>query len=158
MLKYTRRFTREQKSVILLEHLEGGVSISELSRKYQVSPHTIYIWRRAMKKREEDVVSLEPSELLSEIDHSLPSLYRKVATFWGAQTHPKREKVLKNLILIYILFYSCHFTEITMKYIYHEKNVRHQWQVQKEAENAYFSLKQCVNGSVGLPCSDPVSS
>ncbi len=66
MLKYAKRFTREQKSVILSEHLEGGVSISELSRKYQVSPHTIYIWRRAMKK--EDVVSLEPAELLSEIE------------------------------------------------------------------------------------------
>ncbi len=36
MLRYARRFTREQKLVILSEHLEGGVSISELSRKYQV--------------------------------------------------------------------------------------------------------------------------
>ena len=43
MLRYAKRFTREDKSVILSEHLEGGVIISELSRKYQVSPHTVYI-------------------------------------------------------------------------------------------------------------------
>ena len=42
MLKYPKRFTKEEKSSILSEHLKEGVSISELSRKYQVSAHSIY--------------------------------------------------------------------------------------------------------------------
>ena len=53
MLKYPKRFTKEKKLSILSEHLEGGVSISELSRKYQVSAHSIYNWRNAMKKEQE---------------------------------------------------------------------------------------------------------
>ena len=68
MLRYPKRFTKEQRLVILSEHLEGGISISELSRKYQVSAHTIYNWRNAMKKSEGESVSLEPVELLSEIE------------------------------------------------------------------------------------------
>ena len=40
MLKYPKRFTKDQKSSILSEHLKEGLSISELSRKYQVSAWT----------------------------------------------------------------------------------------------------------------------
>jgi len=36
MLKYPKRFTKNQKTSILSEHLKEGLSISELSRKYQV--------------------------------------------------------------------------------------------------------------------------
>ena len=43
MLRYPKRFTKEKKSSILLEHFQGGVSISELSRKYQVSAHIVLI-------------------------------------------------------------------------------------------------------------------
>ena len=40
MLKYLRRFTKGQKFSILSEHFEEGVSISEFSRKHQVSAHS----------------------------------------------------------------------------------------------------------------------
>ena len=59
MLKYQKRFTKDQRSSILSEHLEEGLSISELSRKYQVSVHTIYKWRNAMK---ENTLLLPPSK------------------------------------------------------------------------------------------------
>lgn len=68
MLKYPKRFTKEEKSSILSEHLKEGVSISELSRKYQVSAHSIYNWRNAMKKEEEKEISLDTKELLKEIE------------------------------------------------------------------------------------------
>ena len=68
MLKYPKRFTKEERSSILSEHLKEGVSISELSRKYQVSAHSIYNWRNAMKKEEEKEISLDVEELLKEIE------------------------------------------------------------------------------------------
>ena len=69
MLKYPKRFTKEQKAVILSEHLQEGLSISELSRKHQVSAYTLYKWRNAMKeKQKDDLVSLDPEELLKEIE------------------------------------------------------------------------------------------
>ena len=70
MLKYPKRYTKDQKSSILSEHLEEGLSISELSRKYQVSAHTIYKWRNAMKEQQSEnkKISLDTDQLLSEIE------------------------------------------------------------------------------------------
>ena len=68
MLKYPKRFTKEEKSRILSEHLKEGLSISELSRKHQVSAHSIYNWRNAMKKGEEKEIFLDVRELLEEIE------------------------------------------------------------------------------------------
>jgi len=42
VLKHPKRFTKDQKASILAEYAKEGLSISELSRKYQVSAHTIY--------------------------------------------------------------------------------------------------------------------
>ena len=69
MLKYPKRFTKAQKSRILEEHSEKGLSISELARKYQVSAHTIYKWRNDMKEQGEDKkISLDAEQLLNEIE------------------------------------------------------------------------------------------
>jgi len=70
VLKYPKRFTKDQKASILAEYVKEGLSISELSRKYQVSAHTIYKWRNAMKEQqaEDKKVSLDTDQLLSEIE------------------------------------------------------------------------------------------
>ena len=69
MLKYPKRFTKDQKFHILSEHLEKGLSISELARKYQVSAHSIYKWRNVMKEQNEDKkISLDTEQLLNEIE------------------------------------------------------------------------------------------
>ena len=70
MLKYPKRFTKEQKRNILSEHFEEGLSISELSRKHQVSAHAIYKWRNAMKKQQDEdkTISLDTEQLLEEIE------------------------------------------------------------------------------------------
>jgi len=39
VLKHPKRFTKDQKTSILAEYAKEGLSISELSRKYQVSAH-----------------------------------------------------------------------------------------------------------------------
>lgn len=66
MYRFHKRVPKNQKLMILSEHFNSGVSISELSRKYQVQPATLYKWREQMKKKEDP---LDPKELLSEIEH-----------------------------------------------------------------------------------------
>lgn len=64
-----RQYTVGQKRLILREHVEQGVSISALSRKYQVHPVTIYSWKRMINLTEE---FKDPhgsiDELLEELD------------------------------------------------------------------------------------------
>jgi len=53
VLKYPKRFTKDQKASILSEYAKEGLSISEFSRKYQVSAYTIYKWRNARNAMKE---------------------------------------------------------------------------------------------------------
>lgn len=68
MYKYSKRYTKQERESILSEHLATGMSLSELSRKYQVSVHTIYKWRNAMRNKENKEISLDTDQLLSEIE------------------------------------------------------------------------------------------
>ena len=69
MQRFPKRVSKSQRFLILSEHFQGGLSISELSRKYQVHAATIYQWRREQMSREEKSGGLCPKELLSEIEH-----------------------------------------------------------------------------------------
>lgn len=67
-LKVRRRyFTKAQKIGILNEWHISGVSLSELSRKYQVSPVVLYKWR---KKMDREITASFPSPqcLVSELE------------------------------------------------------------------------------------------
>jgi len=64
-----RRFTVWQKRLILREHVEQGVSITYLSRKYQVHPVTIYSWKRMVDlSAEMKDPHASVDELLRELD------------------------------------------------------------------------------------------
>lgn len=68
MEKFYKRVPKKQRFMILSEHFNDGLSISELSRKYQIQPATIYKWREKMKK-EAKQPSLDSKQLLEEIKH-----------------------------------------------------------------------------------------
>ena len=61
-----KRPSIDQKHLILSDHFEKGISLSELARKHQIHPMTIYNWKKKMsdKKKEDE---LDPEELLVEI-------------------------------------------------------------------------------------------
>lgn len=64
-----RQFTVWQKRLILRELLEGGTTVSALSRKYQVHPVTIYQWKRVVDltgTMKDPHASID--ELLQELD------------------------------------------------------------------------------------------
>ena len=43
-----KRFTSEEKTIILREHLENHVPISDLAEKYGIHPNAIYVWKKKM--------------------------------------------------------------------------------------------------------------
>lgn len=60
-----RRVSATQKNLILSEHFEKGVSISELARKHQMHPITLYAWKRKMSQKKE-VIEPDLSQMLAE--------------------------------------------------------------------------------------------
>ena len=66
MEKFYKKVPKKQRFLILSEHFNDGLSVSELSRKYQIQPATIYKWREKMKK-EEEPSSFDSKELLEEL-------------------------------------------------------------------------------------------
>lgn len=64
-----RQFTVWQKRLILREHVEQGISISLLARKYQIHPVTIYGWKRSVDlagEHKDPHASID--ELLAELE------------------------------------------------------------------------------------------
>ncbi|MCF8296960.1 MAG: transposase, partial [Saprospiraceae bacterium] len=47
-MKQRKRYSGEQKAIILRELLENNVPISELSEKYSVRPNDIYNWKKKL--------------------------------------------------------------------------------------------------------------
>lgn len=47
-MKSKKRYTSEEKTIILREHLENQVPISDLSEKYGIHPNAIYVWKKKM--------------------------------------------------------------------------------------------------------------
>lgn len=45
-MKKKKRYTSEEKTIILREHLENNVPISELSEQYGIHPNAIYKWKK----------------------------------------------------------------------------------------------------------------
>jgi len=43
-----KRYTSEEKTIILREHLEKNVPVSELSERYKLNPAVIYNWRKQL--------------------------------------------------------------------------------------------------------------
>lgn len=60
-----KRLSIDQKNLILQDHFEKGVSISELARKNQIHPITLYNWKKKMADTK-DKDELDIHEILAE--------------------------------------------------------------------------------------------
>ncbi len=47
-MKQKKRYTSEDKTMILREHLENQITVSELAEKYGLHPNAIYKWKKQM--------------------------------------------------------------------------------------------------------------
>lgn len=56
-MKIKSRYTSEEKTIILREHLEQHIPISELAEKYGLHPNAIYTWKKQMFESTPDNLS-----------------------------------------------------------------------------------------------------
>ncbi len=54
-MQQRKRYTAEQKVIILRELLENNVPISQLAEKYQVRPNDIYNWKKKLFESATDI-------------------------------------------------------------------------------------------------------
>jgi putative transposase len=90
-----KRFTTKQRLEILAEH-DAGVSIADLSRKYQISPASIYSWKkdkatdedeqlRRLKELEQENKRLKKMFAELSIDHDILKQGYGMLKKWQAQ-------------------------------------------------------------------------
>lgn len=80
-MKKKKRYTSEEKTLILREHLENQVPISELSERYGVHPNAVYTWKKQMfeasaenfgkKRKLSDKELLKAEKLIEELEKLL---------------------------------------------------------------------------------------
>ncbi len=88
-----KRATIDQKNLILSDHFENGISLSELARKHQIHPMTIYNWKKQMtdKKKEDE---LDIHEILAE-NEKLKKEISSLKKSLGSVSHEK--EVFKDI-------------------------------------------------------------
>lgn len=64
--KKRKYFSKAQKLKILSELDSGFINCSELARKYDIHPVTIYSWKRGLRDMTKDKKSIDVEELLAE--------------------------------------------------------------------------------------------
>jgi len=47
-MKKKKLYNAEEKTIILREHLENNISISELAEKYSLNPNVLYNWKKQL--------------------------------------------------------------------------------------------------------------
>ena len=61
-----RRFTTEQKLLVVSETLQPGMSISYVARRHGLSPSLVFRWRRLMSEGGKEAVRADEDWSLSE--------------------------------------------------------------------------------------------
>jgi transposase len=56
-MKAKKRYTSEEKTMILREHLENRVPISDLADQYNIHPNAVYKWRKQLFEAAPEIFS-----------------------------------------------------------------------------------------------------
>jgi len=70
--KYIKNFTAEYKTKVVLELLESETTISQLSKKYEITPKTIQNWKKQFFSNAS--VAFEPAKVVSEYKAEIEEL------------------------------------------------------------------------------------
>lgn len=95
-----KKFTLKQRLEILAEH-DAGVSVADLCRKHQISPATLYNWKKAkavdedeqlrrLKELEEENKRLKKMYADLSIDHDILKQGYGMLKKWQAQDEKKK--------------------------------------------------------------------
>jgi transposase len=61
-MKQKKRYTSEEKTMILREHLENRVPISDLAEQYNIHPNAIYKWKKQLFEAAPEIFSGKTKE------------------------------------------------------------------------------------------------
>lgn len=61
-MKSKKRYTSEEKTMILREHLENRVPISDLAEQYNIHPNAIYKWKKLLFEAAPEIFSGKSKE------------------------------------------------------------------------------------------------
>jgi len=78
MSKPRSKYSAEKKVEILREHLENKVSISELSRRYNIHPNMLHNWKKQLFEGALDTFSGKQKKNLSHQNHKSSLLEEKL--------------------------------------------------------------------------------
>ena len=70
--KYIKNFSAEYKTKVVLELLESEVTISQLSKKYEITPRTIQNWKKQFLSNAS--MAFEPAKVVSEYKTEIEEL------------------------------------------------------------------------------------
>ena len=93
-----RRFSAEQKLRMIEEGEQAGSSISQVARKYGVSPNQVYQWRRLMKQGQLAAVSAREGVVPEAEVKALRQQLRERERLLGKQT--VQIEILKEAIRV----------------------------------------------------------
>ena len=70
--KYIKNFSAEYKTKVVLELIESEVTISQLSKKYEITPKTIQNWKKQFLNNAS--MAFEPARVVSEYKTEIEGL------------------------------------------------------------------------------------
>lgn len=91
-MKKKKIYTSEEKTIILREHLENNVSISELSEKYAINPTVLYNWKKQLFEQAPKTLARKPrknEKRKSSYEHRIAELEALLS---------KRENLITELV------------------------------------------------------------
>ena len=91
-MKIKKRYTSEEKTIILREYLENHVPISDLAEKYKLHPNAIYKWKKQMYESTPDSLSKtkkHTDKQLNQAEHRILELEELLS---------KRESLIAELV------------------------------------------------------------
>jgi len=92
-MKKKKRYSSEEKAIILREYLENNLSLSEIAEKYEVHPNAIYQWKKKMFENAPDNLSATSSK---RNDKTLATAEKRIAELEAVLS--KREKLIAELV------------------------------------------------------------
>jgi putative transposase len=85
-------YSSEEKAIILREHLENNVPISELAEKHLINPNVIYNWKKQLFEQAPQSLSRKPMKT----EKKQSALERRVAELEALLA--KRESLISELV------------------------------------------------------------
>ena len=91
-MKNKKTYSAEERAIILREHLEDNISISDLAEKYNIEPSTLYNWKKLLFEQAPQTLTRKSKKEEKRISADA----KRIAELEGLLS--KREKLISELV------------------------------------------------------------